>query len=479
MADDIQLAASIDDTGVTASTTKMTAEVKAFSTVAQREFKKVEQSQKQMESGSGKLSYRLGQVSMQAQDVAVQLQGGARATTVIAQQGSQLLSIFGPGGAMLGGVLAIGAGIYGWVTGENAATEAALKLKDAMKQAAKEQHNLAFGSGRRAGDDRNAADVATEKAMGNDVQAEHKRLEYEYTKKIEDINRRGASEKLPQKLIDDELAAAKNLYETESALARSTGDEKNRLRRIEKAGKEQETKEHIEQINKETEELKKSLQIQTASQRMVAIGQENDRLRRSEAFQKGEELAKTEQQIVKNQIEGQKVAKDMVKDMQDQVEKSEKAKSIADKFVEQAKHLSDLASKGLKGLFDQYGLEAQSKELAKQLLTAQAIHAQKASDRVDAILDPKAAAEKRKQDRREKNAIREEAERYVDEIDQKNGGLPGHHRLSPMERQAAIKARIKETTDFRHGKQKVSIEEGDINKLAAVIAAETAKQIAK
>jgi hypothetical protein len=48
-----------------------------------------------------------------------------------------------------------------------------------------------------------------------------------------------------------------------------------------------------------------------------------------------------------------------------------------------------------------------------------------------------------------------------------------------MERQAAIKARIKETTDFRHGKQKVSIEEGDINKLAAVIAAETAKQIAK
>ena len=58
-----------------------------------------------------------GNAAMQVQDIAVSLQGGMSGLQVMGQQGSQLLSIFGPGGALAGGAIAVGAalatGIYG------------------------------------------------------------------------------------------------------------------------------------------------------------------------------------------------------------------------------------------------------------------------------------------------------------------------------------------------------------------------------
>ena len=52
-----------------------------------------------------------GQVGHQIQDVAVQLQMGQNAMLVFGQQGSQIASLFGPRGAMIGAVLAVGAAI--------------------------------------------------------------------------------------------------------------------------------------------------------------------------------------------------------------------------------------------------------------------------------------------------------------------------------------------------------------------------------
>jgi hypothetical protein len=54
----------------------------------------------------------MGQMAMQVQDVVVQLQMGTKWTTVMAQQGSQMLSAFGAGGAIAGGALAIGLAFY-------------------------------------------------------------------------------------------------------------------------------------------------------------------------------------------------------------------------------------------------------------------------------------------------------------------------------------------------------------------------------
>lgn len=52
-----------------------------------------------------------GQVGHQVQDIAVQLQMGQNAMLIFGQQGSQIASLFGPHGAIIGAVLAVGAAL--------------------------------------------------------------------------------------------------------------------------------------------------------------------------------------------------------------------------------------------------------------------------------------------------------------------------------------------------------------------------------
>ena len=53
----------------------------------------------------------MGQVGHQVQDIAVQLQMGQNAMLVFGQQGSQIASLFGPHGAIIGAFLAVGAAV--------------------------------------------------------------------------------------------------------------------------------------------------------------------------------------------------------------------------------------------------------------------------------------------------------------------------------------------------------------------------------
>ena len=73
----------------------------------------------------------------QVGDFAVQVQGGTSALTAFTQQGSQLLGILGPWGAVMGAVLAVGAPLAGviWnmVGAQDDATESAGTLTDQMK----------------------------------------------------------------------------------------------------------------------------------------------------------------------------------------------------------------------------------------------------------------------------------------------------------------------------------------------------------
>ena len=59
------------------------------------------------------LTNTTGQLSVQIQDVAVQLESGTDAVRVFAQQGPQIAAIFGPSGAAFGAILAVGALIGG------------------------------------------------------------------------------------------------------------------------------------------------------------------------------------------------------------------------------------------------------------------------------------------------------------------------------------------------------------------------------
>lgn len=72
----------------------------------------------------------LQNTALQLQDVVVQLQAGTAATTIFAQQGSQILGAFGPWGAVLG-VAAAAVGLLAGSLGDF--TNAADKAKDAQK----------------------------------------------------------------------------------------------------------------------------------------------------------------------------------------------------------------------------------------------------------------------------------------------------------------------------------------------------------
>ena len=75
----------------------------------------------------------LGQVGHQVQDIAVQLQMGQNAMLIFGQQGSQIASLFGPHGAILGAFLAVGAALgTAFMPGVFGATKALDKLAEAQ-----------------------------------------------------------------------------------------------------------------------------------------------------------------------------------------------------------------------------------------------------------------------------------------------------------------------------------------------------------
>lgn len=83
-------------------------------------------------------SFGMQQVGYQVQDFAVQVQSGTNALVALGQQGSQLLGIFGPTGAIAGMVLAIGTGLAGAFIAAKDSAERANKVFEATGDAVSE-----------------------------------------------------------------------------------------------------------------------------------------------------------------------------------------------------------------------------------------------------------------------------------------------------------------------------------------------------
>lgn len=85
--------------------------------------------------GLAKFRTTAGQVGFQVQDMVVQLQSGTSAFVAIGQQGSQLAGAFGPGGAVLGAVIALASAIGGVLYKSLTETAGSTKdLESAQKQ---------------------------------------------------------------------------------------------------------------------------------------------------------------------------------------------------------------------------------------------------------------------------------------------------------------------------------------------------------
>lgn len=107
---------------------------------ASRGIKAVETSSKRSAGALSKFTSSLKpaknatqQLGFQVQDIAVQLQGGTSPFVVMAQQGSQLAGIFGPGGALIGAAIALSSVIGGTLfTAFASADEAADDFNDRL-----------------------------------------------------------------------------------------------------------------------------------------------------------------------------------------------------------------------------------------------------------------------------------------------------------------------------------------------------------
>lgn len=83
------------------------------------------------------------QLSYQLQDIAVQAQMGTSAFTILGQQGPQIASIFGPGGAVVGALVAFGALVGGVIFNSVGALDDSIKeLADDVDELAGKYHEL-------------------------------------------------------------------------------------------------------------------------------------------------------------------------------------------------------------------------------------------------------------------------------------------------------------------------------------------------
>jgi len=126
---------------------------------------------------TGNLGHKVQQASYQFQDFAVQVAGGTSALTALGQQGTQLLSIFGAGGAVAGAVLAISTAIAGVAM---RSVDAAKGL-DELREAALRIANVRFGQLTEGADaiDKlmNAADRDAVKKLDQEIYQAAKRAE--------------------------------------------------------------------------------------------------------------------------------------------------------------------------------------------------------------------------------------------------------------------------------------------------------------
>lgn len=475
--------------------------------------------------GIGGRSGNTANAAYQLQDIAVQMQMGAKATVIIAQQVPQLL---GPTYAVAGAAIALGGAL---VTAGQASTEAfksiikgAGEAGEALRKVDKtDLHGLIegfdaaqkkmeeLGQTRRTGVSGFLANGIEALSGGDPLSRDHKRAEAEVSlagqmSEAQERAVQGAKEQLQVEQLkakgDEEAAGAlkkeielsKTLYaieksgfdaETKAQLSQTA----HAMAQIRQEGDEQKA---FEEWNKRTdkmaEETKKlNAEIdQTPVQRIQGLAQAyRDAVDAEEKANKkgdGEGIVKARLDAAKARVELGKELKSQndqaIQDGHKREAQEEHSKEIVQSILDKATRITDLAKKGLQGLFDQYGLEAQTKELAKQLLTAQQITGTRVMNAANALIDPQAARAERAKIRSEEKADRTVAEREVNAIDAKrrNAGLDP---LSPAQRAREIENRRHAARDIRHPKNKISIDDADITKLANAMMAAAAQQNAK
>jgi hypothetical protein len=227
-----QLTADLDDSRMISALKRMDQSVSATTKKAAREFQQVDQANAAaavnmdrrmaiMGGKRGRGTMMGGQLAMQAQDIAVQIQMGTSASRILMQQGTQIASIFGPGGAIVGGLVAIGVLMWDFVRGTDTAEKKAAKLQERLKNKKEGNLNLARSE---ASDDEQAAIIEMERKHGREA-SERLKEQIELQNKVNELMRNGADYFNKESAI----ASAENLH-NQKELLRLEEERKKRRR---------------------------------------------------------------------------------------------------------------------------------------------------------------------------------------------------------------------------------------------------------
>jgi len=191
----------------------------------------------------------LGQVGHQVQDIAVQLQMGTNAMIVFGQQGSQIASLFGPQGAVLGAVLAVGAAIAVGLSGN--IKEADDAFKD-LEERIREQ-------------------IAATKDL---TDAQRNFLTLAASKRLDDLRKKYSDTKNEQVATRDSLALLNEELERYQSGNVTVRDALNQRSRSEKDIKKDiaEHEEKLVQLNASTEESLRLFKEQQQVHKNIAAG---------------------------------------------------------------------------------------------------------------------------------------------------------------------------------------------------------------
>lgn len=231
------LIADLDDSGVTAALRRMDKNVNATVKGASREFQQLDRVNAAMAAkmqqrsgltagGNNKRAMMGGQIALQAQDIAIQAQMGVSASRILVQQGTQIASIFGPQGAIVGGLIAAGVLIWDLVSGTEALDRAAEKANKQFTKMAHENVRV-FATEQDVGNDTRVMDE--ERKRGREA-ADRLKEQIALEEKKREIRNSGASD-------DMKNAAIQALDERQRAADQLRSHQEAKKRRMEEVGK--------------------------------------------------------------------------------------------------------------------------------------------------------------------------------------------------------------------------------------------------
>lgn len=388
--------------------------------------------------GSGNITQKFGQVGLQAQDIAVQMQSGTKAATIFMQQGTQIASIFGPKAAIIAGIVAIGAAIWNVASG----------MKEAAKQA--ESFKKVVEANRTVASAEDDADVAEARVKHGDAYAEALKRQLVYEQRIADINAAVRRGEMNQGQADALKSAEKRSHEAANELV--TIKQQSEVYK--------EINSNASAAAKAQAEL--SDMALTDMQRMMKLASEIGGLS-SAAFggagtSQQQQAAQT--QIAEKQVELAKLATQMSAEAQQQEKQaSDEAEAAQKKRIQGFDKINQLLEEQQEKQKQLAGLEKQlSSAQAKAVRQADYAKGQTTVDKANNILlSPQERADARQEAKREKNAIQRAAAREVEETDKikdSEGRVIGRRGLTREDRDKAIKGRV-DRADRAKNKEKI------------------------